>query len=203
MISGIYAIVNQVNEKRYVGSSVNIFLRWQQHKNALRANRHENQHLQRAWTKYGESAFSFIIVDLVLPFHILDVEQKHLDKNKDGYNIAVCALATQMGLIRSRKTRDKIRAAKLGKPLSLEHRAKLSASGKGRVFSEETCSKISAAKTGKKRKPFSEQAKRNMSLSNKGKPKSPQHCAAISAALKRHSRETRAKISKANTEMGI
>jgi hypothetical protein len=61
-----------------------------------------------------------------------------------------------------------------GKPLTEEHKRKISESNKGKVVSEETKQLISEAKTGKK---LSEEHKKNLSLShiglpgaNKGKP---------------------------------
>lgn len=59
---GIYAIHNTVNNKYYIGQSVNITNRWRQHRNSLNSNQHENSHLQAAWNKYGESAFRYIVL---------------------------------------------------------------------------------------------------------------------------------------------
>ena len=51
--SGIYQIRNLVNGKIYVGSSVNLETRKTPHYWELENNRHNNQHLQRAYNKYG------------------------------------------------------------------------------------------------------------------------------------------------------
>ena len=61
--SGIYAIVNLVNKKVYIGSSTNISKRWRQHKNELRIGIHSNNHLQKSWNKYSESKFVFSILE--------------------------------------------------------------------------------------------------------------------------------------------
>ena len=53
--TGIYQIRNIINNKIYIGQSLNIKTRFLQHKQALRKNRHPNQHLQNAWNKYGKS----------------------------------------------------------------------------------------------------------------------------------------------------
>ena len=63
MTCGIYLISNLINNKIYVGQSINIEKRWTQHKRELRNNIHENKRLQNAWNKYGEENFEFSIVE--------------------------------------------------------------------------------------------------------------------------------------------
>ena len=63
--SGIYAIVNCVNGKRYVGSAVNFRRRLYGHRSHLRRGTHHNHHLQTAWVKYGHDAFVFFILEYV------------------------------------------------------------------------------------------------------------------------------------------
>lgn len=53
---------------------------------------------------------------------------------------------------------------------------------KGRVFSEETRAKMSAARKGIKRGPFSEEHKAKIAAAHKGKVKSPEHIAKIAAS---------------------
>lgn len=62
---GIYLITNQVNGKVYVGKSANIYRRIVQHLYDLREGRkkNENSYMLRAWTKYGESAFSYTVLE--------------------------------------------------------------------------------------------------------------------------------------------
>ena len=60
---GVYAIVNEVNGKLYVGSSKQVHQRWSQHRYALRAGKSSCLYLQRSWTKYGEAAFSFGLLE--------------------------------------------------------------------------------------------------------------------------------------------
>lgn len=63
--SGIYQIVNTINQKKYIGSSNNTDRRWHEHKKHLRKNNHDNIHLQHAWNKYGEKAFIFEVIEIV------------------------------------------------------------------------------------------------------------------------------------------
>lgn len=61
---GVYKITNTVNGKVYIGSTTIGFKnRWATHRNELRNRRHCNKHLQRAWNKYGENAFSFEVLE--------------------------------------------------------------------------------------------------------------------------------------------
>lgn len=56
--SGVYAIECAANSRVYIGSSVNIKKRFMEHKCLLRSDNHHSLLMQRAWNKYGESAFS-------------------------------------------------------------------------------------------------------------------------------------------------
>jgi len=101
-ISGIYKIVNKIDGKCYIGSSGNILEpnvgRWYNHKHMLRNNNHDNIHLQRAWNKYGENNFDFIIVEEVPEKDLLIVEQKHLDiiDKERCYNLTYIAGKIEM-----------------------------------------------------------------------------------------------------------
>lgn len=44
-VPGVYEIVNIKNHKRYIGESIHCLMRWKQHRNNLRKNRHPNCHL--------------------------------------------------------------------------------------------------------------------------------------------------------------
>src|SRR5229473_6154293 len=57
--SGIYKITCTANKRIYIGSAVNLRKRKNEHWNAFKRNQHHNRHLQRAWDKYGEQAFTF------------------------------------------------------------------------------------------------------------------------------------------------
>jgi len=64
--SGIYKIINKVNNKFYVGSSRNLRRRKRDHFSELKKNIHFNKHLQGAWNKYGGENFEFKIIENVL-----------------------------------------------------------------------------------------------------------------------------------------
>jgi len=93
---GIYTITNTINNKIYVGSTTRLFCqRWGDHRAGLRAKKHANIHLQRAWDKYGEVAFEFKVIELVdSPENVLEREQYWMDKlnvYKSGYNRTLVA----------------------------------------------------------------------------------------------------------------
>jgi len=88
MKSGIYAIINAVNGKFYVGSSQNIKERWARHQRDLRKGIHRNKHLRRAWKKYGEGSFYFGVLEPVEDLaRLTDREQYWMDLLKPEYNI--------------------------------------------------------------------------------------------------------------------
>lgn len=60
---GIYAIVNDVTGRIYIGMTTASFgKRWIQHRHELGAGLHCNPELQRDWFELGADAFSFAIV---------------------------------------------------------------------------------------------------------------------------------------------
>lgn len=68
MTCGIYAIVNKVNGKRYVGKSIDIEVRWRGHLSQLRNKARSkdcNRHLYNAFQKYGESSFGFEYLEIL------------------------------------------------------------------------------------------------------------------------------------------
>ena len=85
---GIYEIRNNINNKKYIGSSKYINKRFNQHLVNLRKKIHGNQYLQNAFDKYGEENFSFNILEECSINELLIIEQQYLDKDKDLYNIA-------------------------------------------------------------------------------------------------------------------
>jgi group I intron endonuclease len=63
MDTGIYIIKNEVNCKIYIGQAISIKKRCQRHETDLKCGRHKNQHLQRAYEKYGIHNFTYSILE--------------------------------------------------------------------------------------------------------------------------------------------
>ena len=107
MQTGIYEIVNTVNGKRYVGSSVDIKKRWQAHLLGLRKGRHHAQHLQRSFNKYGEDKFILVLIRLCERNELIAYEQEELDSGYD-YNSSPTAQST-LGLKFGDEARERVR----------------------------------------------------------------------------------------------
>lgn len=220
----IYWIRNTVNNKVYVGSTNNRYVRWRTHKRKLRSNTHHCHHLQSAWNKYGEAAFAFEVIEKVL-------EEKDLQSAEDRwlerfyglpecYNVGSRSGAPWRG-------RTGAEHPNYGKPMSEEQRATLREAARkqwessdprtGRKHSEEARAKISAkiqqalaeGRGGKfipseeTRKKMSESLKGNQCA--KGHVRSDEHRRKLSEANKgnknwlgkRHTDESRAKMGRA------
>lgn len=100
-IIGIYSITNNINNKYYIGSSINIIKRWYTHTYMLNNNIHANKHLQSAWTKYGPESFSFDIIKTTDKSRLRQEEEEFISINHDRcYNIQA---TTNIGGINARK----------------------------------------------------------------------------------------------------
>ena len=168
---GVYAITNTINGKIYIGSAVNLDRRCKQHKNALLKHIHHNSHLQAAWDKYGEDAFTFTVVTECSRELCGTIEQITItlyNSVNTGYNIQsnvtlnpddICkarALSTTPRPPCSEETKEKISQANkgnqvwVGKHHTAETKAKIGATNKekqlGRHHSEETKAKMAEAR---------------------------------------------------------
>ncbi len=86
--SGIYGIYCFKNDKIYIGSTLNLCNRKRRHYYDLRKNQHHNEYLQKAWNKYSENSFVFIIIEKIDNM-LTQTEEKwinQLDSWKNGFN---------------------------------------------------------------------------------------------------------------------
>lgn len=96
LTTGVYKITNIHNNKFYIGSTSESFLkRWNHHINALRRKTHKNIHLQNAFNKYGEESFKFEILETCSKELCLQREQVYLNTCtiENSYNINPLATA--------------------------------------------------------------------------------------------------------------
>lgn len=77
--AGIYRI-DGPNDKVYIGSSGDLAHRWRAHRSELNRGIHNCSHMQNAWRKYGESAFTYTVIEIVENVNnLLKREQAWLD----------------------------------------------------------------------------------------------------------------------------
>lgn len=74
---GVYAIRCLVSGAVYVGSSVDIDRRWNNHEHLLKGGRHYNRRLQDEWNNHGRAAFSFGVVVLAGRHELVELEREH------------------------------------------------------------------------------------------------------------------------------
>lgn len=185
MNSGVYKILNLVNGKIYIGSSVNIIKRRGDHFRDLRIGKHCNAHLQKAYKKYGEDNFLFSVIEVCNPDECITREQHYIDfynaSNVDfGYNICPNS-ASVLGRKHSTETIEKIRKSNSGTKLSDERKRHLSLINKGKSISAETRQKMSKSQ---KLRTMPDESRKKISKSHIGKVMSKEHCEAISNALR-------------------
>ena len=127
--SGIYVIVNLVNNKFYIGRTKNFNNRKTQHFSKLRLNKHGNKYLQNAYNKYGEDNFIFLIYErfegtieeleqLEKPYleQLVDDENCYnLSKNSSGPPVMYGEDNPNYGLKFSKQRRLEMSLARIGK----------------------------------------------------------------------------------------
>ena len=112
MTIGIYCIRNTANNKRYIGSSKNIPVRFRVHKSRLRKNKHHSSHLQNSYNS-SPTSFIFEVLEIVCNISDLEYKEQHwidLYRSYDkefGFN----AVRT---VLRTSSERQRERWAKLG-----------------------------------------------------------------------------------------
>lgn len=170
MVCGIYLITNKLNGHKYVGQSVNIHKRFNEHKRGADAN---TQAIDRAILKYGKDNFDYqIITQLPANKKVLDVHEKYwisfynTFKDRKHYNL------TEGGE---------------GSPMTPEIKAKISKANTGKKHTQETKDYLSKINKGKNNhfygKKHSEESKRKMSESSKDIKHSDEHKLKTSKSL--------------------
>ena len=206
MLSGVYKIKNVINNKLYIGSSLNVNKRIKQHKRSLLKGNHHSVKLQRSYDKYGENNFKYEIIEETYIENLIIREQHYIDLfdcYNNGYNSVEFA-GSNLGMKHSDSTKDKIRFISMGNKNMLnkthtnETKNIISEKLKGRPLSDATKLKMSESKIGKK---LSDETKLKISNFNKGKLRTEEHKKKLSVShigLKQ-SLETIEKRVKSNT----
>lgn len=182
-ICGIYIIRNNINGNVYIGQAVDIYERWKEHVSLLRRGKHVNNHLQRAWNKYGEDNFEFNIVEECDENVLNDREiywVAEYDSYYNGYNQTLGGGGVR-GFKHDEETKQIISESLKGE----------NAPWYGKQRSEETKVKIGQASKDRWSNPenhpmygkhHTEESKEKMSESHKGKTLTDEHKKKLSKA---------------------
>lgn len=210
-ISGIYKIQSIKKPDRcYIGSGINIYLRWRLHVNQLKTNKHHSIKLQRHFNKYGLHDLAFSIVYECENEKLIAIEQFYIDSHKCYFNCSPTAGSTlgskrtpeqmvylrgwkhteeskkkmsiaRKGIKRSPEAIEKTRQGHIGKRLSEKTKRKISESHKGIVNKPEAIEKIRQANIGRKN-PHSKEWNEKISKAQKGRKLTEEHKAKLSKA---------------------
>jgi group I intron endonuclease len=141
--SGVYMWTNNINGKRYVGSSINLGKRLSSYYNFDFLSKPQHKMLiYKALLKYGYSQFKFEILEYCDPSKLIEREQYYIDLLKPEYNVLKIA-GSSLGAKHSEEAKAKIADALKGDNNPMY--------GKKRVHSLETLAKISEVNKGKAR----------------------------------------------------
>ncbi len=108
-LAGVYTITCVPTGAQYVGSAVWFARRFRQHESDLRLGKHRSTYMQRAWKKYGESAFSFGILLVCTKDQAVYFEQRAIDRLQPVFNTARVA-GSSLGVVRTKDQCDAQRA---------------------------------------------------------------------------------------------
>ena len=114
-ICGVYKLVNKATNQCYVGQSQRVEKRLKEHFRLLRLGKHPNQHLQRAYDKYGARNF-YGALEIECPdLNELDALEEAFLKGEAWfteptvYNIADFAKAPMRNKTHSEEVKERIR----------------------------------------------------------------------------------------------
>jgi len=127
---------NNISGKSYVGSSVNIYIRFLQYFNTnhlIKKTQIEKSIslIYNSLLKYGYSSFTLEILEYCTRENCIERENYYIKLLNPEYNILPAA-GSSLGYIHSGESRAKIVASRLGKKHSLEIKAKISAAMQGK-----------------------------------------------------------------------
>jgi group I intron endonuclease len=187
-MTGIYQIVNEVDNKRYVGSSSNITYRFYRHRYQFRSHTHANGHLQAAWNKHGQESFRFTVIEECPEEVLLNRESAWIEYYRSwdrefGYNLT----RNPTKVVHGEETRKKIANSLRGRtasdeakkhtsegliafyksPKGLATKQRIAETSRGRTKSAEVRKKIREAQLGKY---ISAETRKRISTAAAGRP---------------------------------
>nr|QDG01229.1 GIY-YIG endonuclease [Scytalidium sp.] len=139
----VYRWTNNVNQKTYIGSSVNFSVRLYKYYSVKHLMKH-NTAIHNALLKYGHSNFTLDIIEYCEGVDPIIREQYYLDLLRPEYNILEQA-GSSLGFKHSEET---LEFFKNNRKVSEETRKNLSLAATGRILTEEDKKKISSSRQG-------------------------------------------------------
>ena len=109
-VPGVYALINKVNGKVYIGSSVNLYNRLRDYYANWYIASNPGLLISKAINKYGLANIGIAILETTTLENTLKVEQHYLDTYKPEYNILKMA-GRPTGYTHTEEGKAKIRAA--------------------------------------------------------------------------------------------
>lgn len=148
MICCIYMITNLIDGKKYIGQTTNYNKRSKTHFSKLRDNKHHNEHLQRAFNKYGEKNFKIEILSLCDENQLDELEKEYIKKynccdERYGYNLMD---GGQKYRHFTNEVKEKMSRSGKGRVFSEIHKKRISENNKGRKISKEAIDKANKTK---------------------------------------------------------
>jgi len=187
-VHGIYCFENIINDKKYIGQTIDLNSRIKDHCRKLRKNEEDCIILQYAWNKYGEENFKWYIIEiceieLLSNKEIYWIKELHSHVTENGYNISWGGDSPMLGQKMSEESRQKISKANKGQKRTEEQRKRISdniihrfgedSSNWNRRWPEEKRKQASERMKGEKHPNWgnerSEETRNNISLSKTGK----------------------------------
>lgn len=133
-VCGIYMIINEIDDKIYIGQAEDIGLRWSSHLSLLKSGKHPSKYLQQAVDEFGIENFSFIV--------LCECEKEKLNEMEQYYIYCFDSIDSAAGYNRQYGGQTNRPSKQTKKLMSEAH--------KGRKHSEETKRKIGNSHRGMK-----------------------------------------------------
>ena len=115
--SGVYAFINNINGKYYIGSAVCLYSRLRDYDQSWYARVNENTLIMRAIAKYGMDNFTIVILEFTTTEIARTTEQTFINTYKPEYNILTLANSS-LGYKQTEEAKRKISEGLTGVPRS-------------------------------------------------------------------------------------